>query len=534
MYFSACEMKTLVRPPSPMFSKVPRHILDFLKEQVPNIVPQSRSELEFSAVWILDELLPDVKTTDFKYIPQGPKGPSSPLLDPSSIVTPPTTKAQNYIVARSMDTRDTSEYAIHKQVTLNGALRSYKKAKSMLMFSHIHPSKQGALLICQIKKILKIPVMVLFSLPRKDMAIARKTLTNCGIEVLQIPPRLPITLPKSKVNDIKVIPNTDYLFHGYNLLYGNPIVDPKDGRDPGVSRLPIFKSTFDRGLTTSDQKYLIPDGMSFLKIVSCNIDFISSENRNEASYINDLLTNNVVPEVSSVKWAFKASTTVQHKTEELRKAGYSYINAQTACSIYTGKVSMDRPPKFSDEFMASLKKCDKDPSDENLRILVSKYGTHFVAGVVMGSKFGEESKIPTDEYEKMISEGLDVGTAAGLSGRFSAGITTETGSEKQKRERFESVRTSKTTVKHGSDIPPDGDASTWAAKSIDDPMPIQVELKALTELLTEDFLGDTDIDLKKLKQRLTVFLSKYCTKLVDEGKVKDCKPPTGICQCKFS
>ena len=534
LYFSACDVKTLVRPPSSMFSKVPRHILDFLKGQAPNIVPQSRSELEFSAVWILDELLPDLKTTDFKYIPQGPKGPSSPLLDPSSIVTPPTTKTQNYIVVRSMDTRDTPEHTIHKQVTLNGALRSYKKAKSMLMFSHIRPSKHGALLICQIKKILKIPVMVLFSLPRKDMAIARKNLINCGSEVFQIPPRLPITLPKPKVKDIKVIPHTEHLFHGYNFLYGNPIVDPKDGRDPGVSRLPIFKSTFDRGLTTSDQKYLIPDGMSFLKVVSCKIDFISSENRNEASYIDDLLTNNVVPAVDSVEWAFKASTTVQHKTEELRKGSYSYIDTQTACSVYTGKISMDLPPKLSDEFMTSLKKCDKDPSDENLRILVSKFGTHFVTNVVMGSKFGEESKIPTDEYEQMVSEGLDVATAAGLSGRLSAGITTETSSEKQQRERFESVRTSKTTVKYGSDIPPDGDASTWAAKSIDDPMPINVELKALTELLAEDFLGDTDIDLKKMRQRLTVFLSKYCPKMVDEGKVKDCMPPTGICQYQFS
>ena len=139
MYFSACEMKTLVRPPSPMFSKVPRHILDFLKEQVPNIVPQSRSELEFSIVWILDELLPDLKTTDFKYIPQGPKGPSSPLLDPSSIVTPPTTKAQNYIEnQRNPRTR-------HPQ-----ASHTYKKAKSTLMFSHVHPSKDGAPLICQI------------------------------------------------------------------------------------------------------------------------------------------------------------------------------------------------------------------------------------------------------------------------------------------------------------------------------------------------------------------------------------------------
>ena len=126
-----------------------------------------------------------------------------------------------------------------------------------------------------------------------------------------------------------------------------------------------------------------------------------------------------------------------------------------------------------------------------------------------------------------------MGIAAELSSRLSSGITTETSCEKQQRERerererFESVRTSKTTLKHGSTIPPDGDASTWIAKSLDDPMPINIELKALTELLTEEVLGDTDIDVKKLKQKLKEFLTKYCSKLEDEEKAKDCTLPTG-------
>ena len=527
--FSACGMKTLIRPPSPMLSNIPRHILDFLEKQVPNIVPQSRSELEFSAVWLLDETFPDMKTGDFRYVPQGPKGPSSPLLEPSNIVSPPTSKMQNYIVARSMDPKHTPEKIIHKQVTLNGALRSYKKAKAMLMFSHVHPSMEGALLIGHMKKLLKVPVMVVFTLPRKDMAVAKKNLNCFGIDVIQTPPRLPITLPKPKAKDIKVIPNIDIFFHGYDLLYGNPIVDTKDGHDPGITRLPIFKPTFDTGLTTSDQKYLIPDGMSFLKTVSCKTDFTSSEDRNELSYIRDLLSNHVLPETTlqNLQVAFKASTTVQHKIEQLKRASYSYVSTQAACSVYTGTISYELPPKLSDEFIATVKKCNKDPSDENLKILVSKFGTHFVTDVVMGSKLSEESKVATDEYEKMVAEGLDVGMAAGLSSRVSAGITTETSSEKQQRERFESVRTSKITLKHGSTIPPDGDASTWVAKSLDDPVPINIELKALTELLTEEVLGDTDIDVKKLKQKMKDFLTKYCSKLEDEGKVKDCMLPTG-------
>ncbi len=508
-------------------SRIPYRLLDFLKQQVPNVFPQSRSELEFSAVWLLDETFPKVKNGDFKYIPPGPKGPSTPLLDPSNIFSPSSSKMQNYIVARSMDSRHTPDWTIHKQVTFNRVFNSYKKAKAMLMYSHLHPSKQGATQICNMKAVTKLPVMLIFSIARKDIADARKTLANCGIRAIQAPSsRMPLTKSAKEVRDILPMPNIGYIFHGYNYLYGNPVVDPNEGSDPGVSRMPIFKASFGRGSMTSDMRYLVPDGTSFLKAVSCRIDFSSTEGRSEKSYMNSL-SNTVGTESSFLGFGFKASTTVQSKTEELKTASFSYVNTEAVCSVYTGAIFMDLPPKPSDEFIASLSKCDKDPSDENFRNLIDNYGTHFLTDIVMGAKFGEESKIKTDEYEKMEADGFDVGTAAGHSGKFSAGVTTETSSEKEQRERFESARTSKTTYSYGSNIPSDGDANTWASQSSDDPMPINMDITALSELMTEEFLGDTGIDYEKLKQPLIEYLTQYCSQLVDEQKAKDCMPPTG-------
>ena len=521
---SACGAKKPIRPSMSSVTRIPYQLLEFLKQQVPNVVPQSRSELEFSAVWLLDETF-KVKTGDFKYIPPGPKGPSTPLLDPSNIFSPSSSKMQNYIVARSMDSRHTPEWVIHKQVTFNRIFNSYKKAKAMLMYTRSHPSKQGATKVCNMKAAMKLPVMVIFSIPRKDFADARKTLANCGIRAIHAPSRM--LLDKSVKEDTKPLPNIGYIFHGYNYLYGNPVVDPNEGKDPGVSRMPIFKATYDRGSTTSDTRYLIPDGTNFLKAVSCRIDFSSNEGRSEKSYM-DSLSNTVGTESSFLGFGFKASTTVQQKTEELRTASFSYVITEAVCSVYTGAIFMDLPPKPSDEFIASLSKCDKDPSDENFRNLIDNYGTHFLTDVVMGAKFGEESKIETNEYEKMEADGLEVGTAAGHSGKFSVGVTTETSSEKEQRERFEASRTDKTTYSYGSNIPADGDANTWASKSTDDPMPINMDIEALSELMTEEFLGGTGIDYEKLKQPLIDFLTQYCSQLVDEQKAKDCMPPTGI------
>lgn len=247
-----------------------------MKQRVPNVAPQSRGELEFSAVWLLDEELKDVKTTDFTYVPEGPKGPLTPLLDIDLTVSPASEKRQNYIVARSMDADHPPEFIIHKQITLNGALRSYKQAKAMLMYSRLHPICHGVFEICHIKEVLKLPVVVVFSILRRSGEEKRHMtpLAPCGIKAIQPPSRLPIAKPP-EVKEIKPMPNIDYIFHGYNFLYGNPVFDPHVGRDPGYSRMPIFQATFDRGLTTFDQRYLIPDGMSFLKAVSCRIDFNS-------------------------------------------------------------------------------------------------------------------------------------------------------------------------------------------------------------------------------------------------------------------
>ena len=328
------------------------------------------------------------------------------------------------------------------------------------------------------------------------------------------------------------MPNIDNIFHGYNFLYGNPVVDPQVGLDPGVSRMPIFKATFDQGLSTPNQRYLIPDGMSFLKAVSCRVDFNSVQDRREEAYIKSL-ANTVGAGASFLGFGFKASTTVQEKTAELRKVSHSYVITEAVCSVYNGAVFMDLPPKLSEELVASLKKYEKDLSEGSFRSLIDNFGTHFSTDVVMGSKYGEESKIATDEYEKMVSEGLDVGTAAGYSGTFSAGVTTETASEKQERERFQSARTSKISYSYGSNIPSNGSASTWATKSSDDSMPINMDITALSaELMTEESLGDTGMDYKKLKKPLVDYLTQYCSKLVDEGKTNDCMPLTGI-YCHF-
>ena len=59
-----------------------------------------------------------------------------------------------------------------------------------------------------------------------------------------------------------------YLGIGYNLLTGNPL---SKSVDTGFGH-PIFKVTYSKNETTSDNRYLIPDGMSHRIVSSCSFD----------------------------------------------------------------------------------------------------------------------------------------------------------------------------------------------------------------------------------------------------------------------
>ena len=195
-------------------------------------------------------------------------------------------------------------------------------------------------------------------------------------------------------------------------------------------------ANYDSGMTTSDGKWAVPDGLFFLITVSCLIEFDSEESRSSLSYMNSL-TNEVGADTKFFGAYFKANTKVSSKNEELHEGSYSYVKAQAVCSYYKGEIYLEMPPALTPQILATMKICNENPTDDDFNNLVENFGTHFIGMGVMGSKFGTESKISTDKYEALQEKGVDVSTAAGYEGMFSAGYTQETDSQKKQREEFE-------------------------------------------------------------------------------------------------
>lgn len=73
-----------------------------------------------------------------------------------------------------------------------------------------------------------------------------------------------------------------FVGRSYDLLKGNPL---SNEIDPGFLS-PVFAYTYNNGETTSDGRYLIPDGISHHKVSSCAFSTEIKTYRGSKSYQN--------------------------------------------------------------------------------------------------------------------------------------------------------------------------------------------------------------------------------------------------------
>ena len=78
-----------------------------------------------------------------------------------------------------------------------------------------------------------------------------------------------------------------YLGKGYDIVFGNPSTNTVD---PGF-RYEVVVFDYNKGITTEDRSFLIPDDISYSKVQSCSYSSTVSQFRGTKSYQNELKVN---------------------------------------------------------------------------------------------------------------------------------------------------------------------------------------------------------------------------------------------------
>jgi len=315
------------------------------------------------------------------------------------------------------------------------------------------------------------------------------------------------------------MPNIGYVFSGYDIFYGNPLTVSGLPVDPGF-RQPIFQASYGNNATTADQRYLQPDG-TFIRGCSgsCSLSFGSIEMSGLKKY-QQSLERKVSLSVEGYGAKFSASLDYKEVKEGTESSHCLYTHADVSCCAYIVELLAFAPPPLSANFRAAVGTLSDTYDEKTYMRVIQYFGTHFISQALMGGLYGQQSKITSSSWTKMESMGLDISAGASYSAwGVSAAASVMSKDQKEKAEEFSSSSSEQLLYSLGAAPPEDGKALTWAQDTIKSPMPINLKLTPIIEIM--DGLYGIEVTAK-VKSNFQKALDDYCSILQEKRLVGSC------------
>jgi len=318
-------------------------------------------------------------------------------------------------------------------------------------------------------------------------------------------------------NALPRFPNARFVGMGYNLIKGNP---DNNYHDPGFL-FSILEFTWNKGSTSSDGKYEVPDHVQALQTRSCGFHSETTIVRGARSYQESLSKEVKTEATVGISFFASASYTGSDEYKRVKKGTSTqhrvYTIARAKCVEYELAINYRQSDiRATDDFendVNALPLSNDEESNTAYNTFIETYGSHFTSRVVLGAKMVTRSEFEEDAWTTMEKSNKNVKESAELSTWFaSAGRSTETDKEREKRQSFESSRSSNTKYYRGSHPPSDGRWETWSQFAGNSPAPVSYTLTPITYLISEKYFPG--MDTNKLITRLTLLTSafkRYCS-----------------------
>ena len=276
--------------------------------------------------------------------------------------------------------------------------------------------------------------------------------------------------------------NIGYLGAGYNVFQGNPHSSDLAGGDPGFGKNQIFSLTYNQGLTTSDQRWSIPDGTTVRSVAGCTYSSTASIVKGAQSYSNSLSQD---VSVSGSGWGASFSVSTDYQRVEQSSSQYTRSNVENSakCSVYSAQLTQYVAHTLTLGFRNGVKTLVDTSNKGAYSNFIDAFGTHYTRSVDMGAKAILRSEFDDTAWSGMISSGLNVQAGAQASFiAFSGGASTETSTQRQQREAFESRRRQTYSSFIGT-FNKNYDSAAWAISSQTNPYPLKYMLDEISDLL---------------------------------------------------
>lgn len=318
---------------------------------------------------------------------------------------------------------------------------------------------------------------------------------------------LPTGAVRNELEEPRKFPNINYLGSSYNIFKGNP--HSTEGLDPGFMGQGLYEFSYHQGKVTPDGRYCIPDNMSVMESLACSFDFSSRSIKEITSYFQSLEVD-VDADFTGYGASFSASTNYKEVKENTDSREMQYVSSHAYCEAYLA--ALEPGANLAEGFIRAVNGLPNTTNNAKYFDFIRAYGTHYVASVRMGGRYGFQSKFETNSYMSMLSTGLDVSAAAGYSATVECNAAASSEEAKKLSTKFNSYRQSYSIYQVGGQPPnnTEGTAMDWAQTVKDDPLPVHYRLEEIASLLTEDYFPGNDIETKQaLLRNATITYCNY-------------------------
>jgi len=328
--------------------------------------------------------------------------------------------------------------------------------------------------------------------------------------------------------------NTEYLFKGYDILKGNPLHIGND--DPGFIGQ-IFDVSWTHGLVNSACQYQVPNGASLTNSAqSCTLSSHSSTIYGMASHTRELQGRVSFSGLEAFHSKFSGSASYQRIKSDLDTSRWVIVTAGAQCGAYTltntpGHIAgAEFHPSFATEVFALPLVYDEEAYSN----FVSKFGTHYVKSVTLGSAYFRHNKIKKETFVSTTDTGRDFGVIARAAANLWTGRANSTHTTRL-AEEFNSKVSEFYETTFAAKRLEDGKFEEWSNNDNEAPKPLDVSLMQIDDLLDAVLHlknyqhhnpAETAENLMTKKENLKTFLSQYCGHLLKKNGVPTCDLPT--------
>lgn len=204
---------------------------------------------------------------------------------------------------------------------------------------------------------------------------------------------LPTGAVRNELEEPRKFPNINYLGSSYNIFKGNP--HSTEGLDPGFMGQGLYEFSYHQGKVTPDGRYCIPDNMSVMESLACSFDFSSRSIKEITSYFQSLEVD-VDADFTGYGASFSASTNYKEVKENTDSREIQYVSSHAYCEAYLA--ALEPGANLAEGFIRAVNGLPNTTNNAKYFDFIRAYGTHYVASVRMGGRYGFQSKFETNSY----------------------------------------------------------------------------------------------------------------------------------------